>query len=185
MRKTAMLLVLACMPAVAAEPMLDGSCAEHLELADSTYEINERMTLYISEREDHVWLCYTVPEGQMGMLDLTVDSPGLERPLNLHVSAQLGEWPAGDPGAVPSVPEDPRWWNVAGWHANTLRFRGARETEQGRYPVFRSAPGREMQLAKSRFGTGEWKLVFAIDSHSQQTGVRWPAEGTLKIAVGE
>ncbi|HEX7029039.1 MAG TPA: hypothetical protein VF254_00405 [Gammaproteobacteria bacterium] len=181
MMKAAVLLSLAWVPA---EPMLDGDCDEHVELAESVYEINEKVTLYITEREDHVWFCYTVPEGRMGVLDLTVDSPGLEQALNLHVSAQLGEWPANDPGAAPAGPEDPRWWNVAGWHANTLRFRGMRETEQGRYPVFRSAHAREMQLAMGRFGTGVWKLVFAIDSHSRRA-IRWPAEGVLEIAVGD
>jgi predicted lipoprotein with Yx(FWY)xxD motif len=76
-------------------PMMDGKCIEYqfLEKAKTT-DIGSGIILYTFQDNDYVWFCYNKNKQSWGTLDLFIDSPGLDEALNLHVSAQLGEWPA-------------------------------------------------------------------------------------------
>jgi len=72
-------------------PLLDGRCDEYENLAAQAHPLRPGITLYLHQDHDHVWLCYTVPAGSFGTLDLRLQSPLQPAALNLHVSAQLGD----------------------------------------------------------------------------------------------
>ena len=92
-------------------PLLDGDCGEYAALAQAKHRVSDDVALYVFQDHDYVWFCYTLPANSFGMADLTVAAPALKKPLNLHVSAQLGEWPADEPDAAPASPDSPQWWN--------------------------------------------------------------------------
>lgn len=170
-----------------APPLVDGRCSEYAGLNAEVIQIDEAVMLRIYQDRHFVWLCYTYPEGSFGTLDLTVDSPALEAALNLHVSAQLGDWPAAKPELAPKEGNSEEWWNHTGWTANEVWFNGyrMRESENGEEQVanWRNAPARELQLSKAHFGRGDWKLRFDISAIQGQDGSRYsityPGEDTF------
>jgi hypothetical protein len=169
------------------EPMLDGKCGDHVEIAQ-TMAADGGTTVYVRQTKDHVWLCFAVPEGSYGTLDLRIEAPQLPNALNLHASAQLGEWLADDPAAAPKDGSSAIWWrNIDGWWASVTPFNGMATTPEGRRVNFRTVRGREMQLSKRRFGMGEWKLVATISDVAGPTderiSVRWPAAGQFGLKV--
>lgn len=192
-KATALSLLLAAFAADAAErdgragyPLLDGECDEYPGLAQSKHAVADDVVLYVFQDRDYVWLCYTLPPDSFGMADLTIAAPGLDKPLNLHVSAQLGEWPAGEPDAAPATPDSPQWWNHRGWSGTTVPFNGAKATldNAGKPKVdynFRMTRARELQLSKQRFGRGEWRWHIDIrniaDGKGGQTSLRFPKVG--------
>ncbi|MEE4303810.1 MAG: hypothetical protein V2J19_06605 [Wenzhouxiangella sp.] len=145
-------------------PLLDGRCDEYPGLGAGVVTENEMISVLFFQDADYVWLCYTLPGESYGTLDLEVDSPGLADPVNLHVSAQLGEWRVDHPEEVPQNAESDRWWSVHGWWSNAVSWNGTRETDDGPRPNFRASEGRELQLSKARFGRGSWRLSFEIGS---------------------
>ena len=160
------LLLLAATPVAAVGglvyPLLDGVCDEYSQLESRVYELPHGVQLNLVQDADYVWLCYSLPPESYGTLDLRIETPALEDPLNLHVSAQLGEWRADHPDEAPVGPSSDIWWRIEGWSANSVRINGTRETPQGPRPHFLADVGRELQLSKSRFGRGEWRLRFEI-----------------------
>lgn len=175
-----------------AYPLLDGACDEYPALAQAKYEVSDDITLYLFQDRDYVWLCYTLPENSFGMADLVVDAPALDAPLNLHVSAQLGEWPAGKPEAAPASADSAQWWNHRGWTGATVRFNGAKAEldDAGKPRVdynFRLSPARELQLSKQRFGRGQWRWHIDIrnvaDGKGGQASLRFPKQGEQALKV--
>lgn len=175
-----------------AYPLLDGDCGEYAVLAQARYEVSDAVTLYLFQDRDYVWLCYTLPENSFGMADLVVDAPALDAPLNLHVSAQLGEWPAGKPEAAPASADSAQWWNHRGWTGTTVRFNGAKAEldDAGKPGVdynFRLSPARELQLSKQRFGRGQWRWHIDIrnvaDGKGGQASLRFPKAGEQTLRV--
>lgn len=169
------------------EPMLDGRCDDHVEIAQ-TIAADAGATVYVRQTKDHVWLCFAVPEGSYGTLDLRIEAPHLAKPLNLHASAQLGEWTADDAEAAPKDGSSPVWWrNVDGWWGSVTPFNGMRTTPEGRQINFRTVRGRELQLSKRRFGLGEWKLAATISDVAgpgeERVSVRWPQSGNFTLKV--
>jgi hypothetical protein len=139
-------------------PIVDGRCTEYTEPPARVLSMESGLVLHVIENQDAIWLCVPLPADSVGMLDLGIDSAALERPLNLHVSAQLGEWPKGGPS--PLGPDSPIWWNHRGWTANWQWFHGM--SIDGGHPEFAYAPARELQLSKDRFGALPWKLSFTF-----------------------
>ena len=86
----------------APEPMLDGRCDDHASEAGPV-ALASGLTLYLRQTRDHVWLCYTAPPDSYAIADLRIESPDLERALNLHASAQLGEWLSDDRRPFPRL----------------------------------------------------------------------------------
>lgn len=193
--KTAMFsLLLAASAAAAAEksggpdyPLMDGACDEYPALAQSRHRIADGIELFLFQDRDYVWLCYTLPQNSFGMADFVVDAPGLQKKLNLHVSAQLGEWPADEPDAAPDSADSPKWWNHSGWSGTTVPFNGASASldAAGKPKVdynFRRTRGRELQLSKARFGRGEWRWHIDIRNVADgtdggQRAFRFPETG--------
>ncbi|AKS42554.1 hypothetical protein [Wenzhouxiangella marina] len=145
-------------------PLLDGRCDEYRSIGAHVIAESDTISVLLFQDADYVWLCYTLPGDSYGTLDLEVDSPGLADPLNLHVSAQLGEWRVDHPEEVPQSAASDRWWKVHGWWSNVVSWNGTRETDDGPRQNFQPSEGRELQLSKARFGRGAWRLRFAIGS---------------------
>lgn len=168
-----------------AEPMLDGRCDDHAGIAEAT--ALGGVTAYLLQTRDHVWLCFALPAGSHGTADVRIESPGLTVPLNLHASAQLGEWAADDPEAAPKDGSSPIWGNADGWWANVVPFGGLITTPNGPRANYRTISGREMQLSKRRFGKGQWELVATISdvagADGKQVSIRWPAAGHRSLQV--
>jgi hypothetical protein len=154
-------------------PLLDGRCDEYAALAAERHRVTSTVDLFVLQDRDYVWLCYTLPPDTFGALDMVLAAPALAEPLNLHVSAQLGEWPAGQP--APADASSSTWWNQRGWSAFPVPFNG---TKPDGSIKFRPTPGRELQLGKARFGRGRWTLRMQIygvdagggDAHFPTTG---------------
>ncbi len=143
-------------------PLLDGLCTEYPRLAAKSFKVSDTVTLYIFQDNSYVWMCYTLPTGSFGTVDVRLQTPALSAAINLHVSAQLGEWPADKPDEAPQTSDSSKWWQIVGWTANAMRLNGMVDGENERRPNFLPAEGREFQLAKSRFGRGDWHLRFQI-----------------------
>lgn len=180
------MIELAAAAAALVEPMLDGRCDEHVEIAN-TYAVDAGVTAYVRQTKDHVWLCFTLPPDSHGTTDLRVEAPKLAKALNIHASAQLGEWAADDPDSAPKDGASPIWGKVDGWWANVVPFGGLTTTPEGRQVNYKTIPGRELQLSKRRFGRGEWKLVATISdvaaAGNERISVRWPSSGQFALEV--
>lgn len=146
-------------------PMVDGKKLEYKKLGIEPILIAENVHLYLFQNESYVWISYDFPKGSFGTLDMILESPKLESPINIHVSAQLGEWPINDPKKQPSSPTSNLWWDIKGWTANTLWVNGI-DTISYNTPElkFKNGEIRELQLSKDRFGKGEWKLKLKINA---------------------
>ena len=149
-------------------PMVDGRCDEYKGQNSTQIKMDGVVTLNVYQNQHFVWFCYNTTEGGFGTLDLRIEAPGIKEAMNLHISAQLGEWPADKPEMAPTKGTSADWWNHKGWTANTVWFNGyrMRKSEKGEEQVanWRNASAREMQLSKEYFGRGEWKLRFNIYS---------------------
>lgn len=171
-----------------APPLVDGSCTEYRLLKSDSVKIDDRVTLYYYQDSYFVWFCYTYPMGSFGTMDLKLTTQNHPAPINLHVSAQLGEWLVGDTEAIPQDAQSDKWWNISGWTANTVWINGMdRSGETPRFK-FKNAPARELQLSKERFGKGEWNFSMDIRSikNSDESfyNISFPASGVpYKLSV--
>jgi len=152
----------------ASSPLLDGRCDEYPRLADERHDAGPGVALFVMQNADYVWLCYSLPPESHGVLDMYLDAPGLPEPINLHLSAQLGEWPVSGEG--PGRANSDRWWQVEGWWANASHFNGSDGEGAERRIRFLPSEGRELQLAKSRFGSGEWRFQMNIQGVEMPDG---------------
>lgn len=170
-------------------PLLDGQCGEYDALDAREVEMSEQITLQVFQDASYVWLCYALPDDSYGTLDLTLRTTTLESPVNLHVSAQLGEWPANDPDLAPQTADSDLWWQVDGWWSNAVSFNGTDDAQDPPGLNFRPSAGRELQLSKARFGKGMWNARFEIRAirlpDGTRTSLTYPAdrESWLEINV--
>lgn len=183
----ALLSVPAAALAAPAPPLVDGDCTDYKLPGTRTFPVAAGIDLHVAEDEHFVWFCYTYPPGSMAQLDMTLRTPRLAEPLNLHVSAQLGEWPAGRADLAPADPNSDLWWNTRGWTANTLHINGMDTSGPAPRYRWKHTPGRELQLSKQRFGSGPWEFSMAIYQVRQGDAMRtvhFPSGGkTQSIAV--
>ncbi|MEZ4972911.1 MAG: hypothetical protein R2820_06350 [Cyclobacteriaceae bacterium] len=143
-------------------PLIDGSVDDYKALGVEPINIADDVNLYVYQNGHYVWLAYDYPEGSFGTMDLKLLSPSFQDTINLHVSAQLGEWMLTPDSPRPDNANSDLWWNATGWTANTVWINGMdRSGEQPRFR-FKNANARELQLSKDRFGRGEWKLKLMI-----------------------
>jgi hypothetical protein len=171
-------------PARAAQhptPLMDADCSEYRELPAQRISVASGIELYIYQDEHYVWLCYTYPPGSRGLLDMQLKTDKLASPLNLHVSAQLGEWPVDRDDLRPKGAESDLWWNTSGW-TGTVSWINGMDTS-GPTPRYRwkDAKAREIQLAKKRFGRGDWQFTLSIhvrDQSGKFQDVPFPADGS-------
>ncbi len=176
----------------ASYPHFDGKCTEYKSLKASAYKLPHNVGMSIFQDENYVWICLDLPPESYGALDLSVDAPGLKEPMNLHVSAQLGEWPIAKPEEMPQTAESEKWGNVTGWYSNAVAFNGMNTSGENPRPKYKFSTGRELQISKAHFGRGTWELKLELglvrDSEGKFQSLTYPAsaEGenkTLKIQV--
>ncbi len=163
-------------------PLVDGDCSEYSQLPAQRIDAGSGVVLHIYQDEHYVWLCYSYPPGSDGQFDMKLKTEKLPNPLNLHVSAKLGEWPVDREDLQPKNPESDLWWNQKDWIGTTSMSRGM--DVSGPKPVSRLKypPGRELQIAKKRFGHGEWQFALTIYRVKSPDGklfdLQFPADGS-------
>ncbi|WP_425409373.1 hypothetical protein [Hyphococcus sp.] len=158
-----------------AYPLMDGRCQEYEALNAEQVEVSSETDLYIFQDDHYVWLCHTTPSAGMSWDDIELFSPNYANGLNLHASAQLGEWPLDEPAAQPKTSSSDLWWRVEGWWANTPGPNGMEEVNGRRQTKWMDITAREYQLSKDRFGRGEWMLRFHFHMADDGGGVIYPA----------
>lgn len=163
-------LLLAATPAPT--PLLDGRCDEYGPLAAVQWPLAENITVFAWQDEHHVWLCATLPEGSLGVADMVLQTAVLAAPVNLHASAQLGEWNPSDESTIPATANSDKWWNNDGWYANSIRINGMVEADGRQRPKMLNDAGREFQVSKQRFGRGEWQINITLNGIADESGVR-------------
>jgi hypothetical protein len=157
-------LVLACVsPAVALtvpegdEPiLLDGRCELPEYRGASRVDLGHGVEMLLIRSGWHLGLCVPLRPGSFGTTDLFLVTPRQAVPLNLHVSAQIGErrLEAG---------RWPEWafWNHRMWAAPWVPFEGFDGEGAERRPRWGTGGAREMALDIRRFGEGRW--LFRIE----------------------
>lgn len=159
-----------------APPMVDGSCDEYARLKAQKFAVSADVDLHIYQDKHFVWLCYTYPDGSMGTTDIKLKTPTFVEPINLHVSAQLGEWPVNKPELAPKDGESDLWWNTKGWTANAVWMNGLDTTGDTPRVKFKNAKAREIQIGKERFGRGTWTLSMNIRAIKGADGKMYKAD---------
>ncbi len=162
-------------------PMVDGRNTEYAALNVTPIKLADAVNLYLYQNSAYVWISYDYPEGSFGTLDMAISTKKIKKTLNLHISAQLGEWPVGVDSLRPTTANSDLWWNHKGWIANNLWVNGI-DTLSYDAPEFKIKNGeiREIQLSKARFGSGEWKIKLNINAiktrEGQFTSIKFPAD---------
>lgn len=154
--------------------LLDGACGDAEYAGAATIELGAGQTLEALRRGEELWLCIPVRQGGLATMDLYLVSPGEKTPLNLHVSAQIGERRLAN-GAWP----DYAWWNHQRWSAFWVPFNGFEGEGAARRAKFNSTSGRELVLDLGRFGRGDWfwrlELRHVVDAEGKTRDVDYPA----------
>ena len=178
-------ILIGCATDRTAPPMVDGNCEDYERLGVVPIQIHDAVNLYFYQDEHYVWIGFDYPEGSYGTMDLKLKTPTLEKTVNLHVSAQIGEWLADQPETAPDTPESDQWWNNTGWIANPVWINGTDTTGGQRRYKFKNAGARELQLARERFGEGNWELQLQIRAIRQEDGtftsVLSPADSSMFV----
>lgn len=145
-------------------PLVDGDCQEYSRLKAKRLHltVSKDVELHLYQDKYYVWMCYSYPDGSFGMVDLRLKTAIVPEPVNLHISAQLGEWPANKPELAPQNPESELWWNAKGWAANPIWINGMDKSNDKLRYRFKNAKAREIQLSKRRFGRGNWSFSMEI-----------------------
>ncbi len=167
-------------------PLVDGNLEDFQGLGVEPIILSEEVSLYFYQNDHYVWVAYDYPEGSYGTLDMKVLCPNLADTLNLHISAQLGEWFLKEGAPQPDNALSELWWNHDGWYANEVWMNGLDRSEEEVSPNWRNAKAREIQISKERFGRGEWKLqlnIRAIQTPDGFTGITFPVEGMHTLNV--
>jgi hypothetical protein len=161
------------------EPMVDGDCGEYKSLPATRLAIGSDGQLFIYDNEHYIWFCYLPGSPAITMLDLVLKTDRFPAGLNLHVSAQLGEWPAERPDLMPKDAESGLWWNNTGWTASTIPVTGIDRSGAVPRPKLRAGTARELQLAKALFGSGDWVFAMEVYQIGSAKRLRFPADGTF------
>jgi hypothetical protein len=137
--------------------LLDTRC-EPAEWSDAVrVVVSPAVELLLKQDAESAFLCLTLPDGSYGTLDLYLQAAPGEAPWDLHVSAQVGERQRGPAGW-------PEWQfgNHRGWFSPAVPLRGSEVVEGRAKLTFTPVAGREVQLERSRFGSGPWKVMFEL-----------------------
>lgn len=164
-------------------PMVDGQIEEYIELGVQPIDLGDHVQLYLYQNDYYVWIAYAYPEGSYGILDMEMVTPKVQDTLNIHVSAQLGEWFIKEGAARPQNPESDLWWNHKGWYSNEVWPNGSDKSGDRVRPKFKNALAREVQLSKDRFGYGNWHFNLNLGSirlpDGTSTRIRYPGENVF------
>jgi hypothetical protein len=181
------LLLFSDISSAQAPPLVDGNCSEYPQLKATRLIVSKDVDLHIYQDRHFVWLCYTYPEGSFATADLKLTSRSFPSGINLHASAQLGEWPVDKPELAPKDAQSDMWWNHVGWTANPVWINGMDRSGTAPRYRFKNAKAREFQLSKQRFGRGAWTFSIEIRSVKGADGnnynVTFPTTGSYALKV--
>ncbi|MEP0985655.1 hypothetical protein [Ekhidna sp.] len=169
-----------------APPLVDGSIEDFRRLNVSPIELMSETNLYFYQDKHYVWIAFDYPDGSYGTADIKLLSPKLSDTINLHVSAQLGEWYLTEDSPRPDNPQSDLWWNHSGWYANEVWPNGTDNSGEEPQPNFKNAKAREIQISKERFGKGEWKIqieIRAIQTSEGFTSITFPENDFHQLEV--
>lgn len=140
-------------PPSGAPILMDGRC-ETSEWADAALvSSTQGHTLRIKKSDRYLMMCITYPEDGRGTFEGYLVTDKQKTPLNIHVSAKVGdrEW---SPSGWPEF----EWWAAEGWWSNPVRFNSAEEEETRFLP----SPAREVQFDLDHFGRDGWRIMFDV-----------------------
>jgi hypothetical protein len=176
----------ACVPAMAGGAidvpggsaiLLDGRCDPDEWAGAREQPLADGAMLRLKQGPDDLYLCVQPRQPTWFGVDLYIARPG-EKPFNLHASAKLGErvW-------LTDRWSDFKWWDQAGWVANTSRGVVFEKRE------FLPDHAKEFQVRRSRVGSKPFQLM--VEIHGEQS-VASPAQaradqpaGWFTISVGQ
>lgn len=162
-------------------PLLDGVCEPGVWNVAKALALDGGVELRLLQDRRYVYLCASLPPGSFGSTDIFIALPNGRRH-NLHVSAQVGErewtgtgWPEW------------RFGNQQDWYGPPVAFAGLRRPSDGlAQPRFAMAVGREVQIAKSKFGRGPWRLRLELRAlGADQAGVAVFPKGSSELEPGQ
>ncbi|MEL6870910.1 MAG: hypothetical protein AAFO81_14010 [Pseudomonadota bacterium] len=140
-------------PPMGSEILLDGKCSDDEWLDAKTIASNQGHSIRMKRSERYLYLCITYPEDAGGTFEGYLVTDAQRTPLNIHVSAKIGErewqgedWPEWD------------WWNAQGWWSTPVRYNSFEAGERR----FLRTPAREIQFDLNHFGRSGWRLMFDV-----------------------
>jgi len=160
-----LIILLSCTQNTISEPvppLVDGSIKEYSALGVEPISLMDDVNLYIYQNQHYVWIAFDYPENSFGTMDLKMVTPNVADTINLHVSAQLGEWFTKKGSPKPETSTSELWWNMNGWYANEVWVNGMDRSGETPQYNFKNASAREMQISKARFGKGIWNFKLDI-----------------------
>jgi hypothetical protein len=124
--------------------LMDGACADRTWQEARAYPLADGASVRFAADREFLYICVTPPPESYANVDLYIGhGDGID---NLHASAQLGERRKGAAGWP-----DYQWWNHRGWAANWTPFTGMRLEGERPRARFGFVPGREFQIARSKY----------------------------------
>lgn len=161
-------------PAPAGPILLDGRCDEPAWNQAAPTVLGEGLSMLAVADAETVTLCWRFPTQTLSLDLYIADAQGDLH--DLHLSAQVGERTRGGQG----WPEWTGFGQHRGWYGPPFAFSGFKTGEDGaRHVVFAPQPHRELQLTRSRFGPGPWRVMIETQPMAPNAKVtRYPAEGS-------
>ncbi len=133
--------------------LLDGKCVDDEWSDAKTVASNQGHSIRIKRSDRYLFMCIIYPENASGTFEGYLVSEKQPIPLNIHVSAKIGDrewqgdkWPKWD------------WWAAEGWWSTPSRYNSAQEGERR----FLRNPAREIQFDLDHFGRSGWKIMFDL-----------------------
>lgn len=152
--------------------LMDGACTDRTWQTARAYPLAHGASIRFAANRDFLYVCVDPPAGSFANVDLYIRHDG--KLYNLHSSAQLGERVKGEAGWP-----DWQWGNNLGWTSNWLPWRGIRQDGGQARPRFDTVPGREMQIARTKFPKRTFDLMVHVHELATPAGMigedRFPA----------
>jgi|GEM_PF-6653156 len=153
--------------------LVDGVCDEDAWDQTPHLNIGEGAALDWLQDENYLYMCLQMPKGSYGTFDLYYLDPADGQPVDLHVSAQVGERKMQN-GVWPEY----IWWNNTAWTANNVEM----QYRDGKLAGFVEPEGHELQasMLKLANSNGEITLMLHVRALMKEDGTRsgtavWPA----------
>ncbi|MDB5367540.1 MAG: hypothetical protein JWM77_3467 [Rhodospirillales bacterium] len=165
---------------VAQTVLLDGRCEAAEWARAARLDLGSGASLLVQEDADHVFVCVRGPAGGLNTLDLYLVTDRAPVPVDLHVSAQVGERTLTQSGWP-----DWQWRNQTGWYGTPVPFAGMTDLEGAPRPAFARDTDRELQLSKARFGPLPWRIRVDVQvmGPERKASALYPPESTAETPV--
>ena len=149
----------------ATRPLLDGRCDDAAYQDTTAHALGDGVSLFAVSDAHSFTLCIALPQPGFAALDLVLE-PEVGRPVELHVSAQLGErtW-------TPTLARPWTFGPVSGWFSPVTPYIGM----EGATPRFRDVSAREIQFDRTRFHASSYGLRVSLSALGPSAGERLSA----------